>query len=92
MMGLCAAVLMVSSAVFASDVVVTKRGKKYHLPTCALIQGKKAAVMDEQQAVARGLKPCPKCFPDKVSTNKEDRPDPGAAGAAPAEKKDEKKK
>ena len=62
---LCAAIVMVSSAAFAADVAVTKRGKKYHLAACALIQGKKTAVMDEQQAIMRALRPCPKCFKGK---------------------------
>ncbi len=62
---LCAAVLVVSSVAFAADVVVTKRGKKFHLATCTLIQGKTTSVMDEQQAIAKGLKPCPRCFKTK---------------------------
>ena len=60
--GLCAAVIMVSSAAMAADVVVTKRGKKYHQPTCALILKKETSTMDEKQAQAKGLTPCAKCF------------------------------
>ena len=60
--GLCAAVIMVSSLAMAGDVVVTKRGKKYHDPTCALILKKETITMDEKQAQAKGLKPCAKCF------------------------------
>ena len=82
---LCAAVLVVSSVAFAADVVVTKRGKKYHLATCTLIEGKKTAVMDEQQAIAKGLRPCPRCFKTKdVKQNVETMP--------VVDKKEEKKK
>lgn len=62
---LVAAVLIFSTAAFAGDVVVTKRGKKYHSTTCALLNGKQTSVMDEQQAIARGLQPCSKCLKAK---------------------------
>ncbi len=60
--GLCGAILMVSSLAMAADVVLTKRGKKYHAPTCGLILNKETTTMDEQQAIAKGLKPCSKCL------------------------------
>lgn len=62
---LVAAVLMVSTAAFAGDVVVTKRGKKYHSAACSLIAGKQVTTIDEQQAVAKGLQPCGKCMKAK---------------------------
>ncbi|MCB9771315.1 MAG: hypothetical protein H6754_02025 [Candidatus Omnitrophica bacterium] len=63
--GLCAAILTISSVAMAGDVVVTKRGKRYHAATCALILSKQTTGMDEQQAIAKGLKPCGKCLSDK---------------------------
>ncbi len=60
--GLCAAVLLVSSLAMAADVVVTKHGKKYHAPTCGLVVNKETTTLDEQQATAKGLKPCSKCL------------------------------
>lgn len=60
--GLCAAVLLVSSLAMASDVVITKRGKKYHAASCGLVANKQTVTIDEQQAIAKGLKPCGKCL------------------------------
>ena len=65
---LVAAVLMFSTAAFAGDVVVTKRGKKFHSTSCGLLNGKQTSVMDEQQAVAKGLQPCGKCLKAKEET------------------------
>ncbi len=59
------ALAVISSAAEAADVVVIKRGKKYHLPTCSLVQDKKTTVMDEHQAALKALRPCPKCFKTK---------------------------
>lgn len=56
------ALAVISSAADAADVVVIKRGKKYHLPTCPLVQDKKTTVIDEHQAVLRAMHPCSKCF------------------------------
>lgn len=66
---LCAAVMLVSSVAFAGDVAVTKRGKKYHAPSCALIQNKQTSIMDEQQAASKGLKPCGKCLKGDDATD-----------------------
>lgn len=60
--GLCAAVIMVSSLAIAADVVITKRGKKYHDPLCALIVKKETSTLDEKQAITKGLLPCAKCL------------------------------
>lgn len=62
--GLCAAILTISSVAMAGDVAVTKRGKRFHEPTCALILSKQTTSMDERQAIAKGLKPCGKCLKD----------------------------
>ncbi len=62
---LCVCSVLIVSLAFAADVVVTKRGKKYHLPTCSLVVGKKTSTMDEQQALAKALKPCDKCIKTK---------------------------
>lgn len=59
---LSGAVLLAATTAFAGDVAVTKRGKRFHSPSCALIQNKQTSVMDEQQAAAKGLKPCGKCL------------------------------
>ena len=63
--GLLVAVLMVSTAALAGDVVATKRGKKYHSATCGLVANKEKSTMDEQQAIAKGLKPCGSCLKAK---------------------------
>jgi hypothetical protein len=55
---------------FAADVVMTARGKFYHLATCPRVQGKKVAVLDETQAKARGLRPCEHCLKSNEDKNK----------------------
>lgn len=58
----CGAVLMSASMALAADVLITKRGKKFHATTCALVQNRETSVLDEKQAQARGLQPCGKCL------------------------------
>ncbi|MFH1622446.1 MAG: hypothetical protein ABIA97_04920 [Candidatus Omnitrophota bacterium] len=47
-----------------SVVYVTKNGKKYHKETCPFIKNRETVNMDEKEAIAKGLKPCGKCFKD----------------------------
>jgi len=50
-----------------SVVYVTKNGKKYHKETCPFIKNRETISMDEKEAIAKGLKPCGKCFKDNDS-------------------------
>lgn len=54
-----------STSLFAADVYIIKRAKFYHLATCPKLDNKQKSALDEKQAEARGLRPCPICFRDK---------------------------
>lgn len=69
-----ALVLTGGNVLFAADVAVVSHGKKYHDLTCSLLAGKKTYVMDEKQAIAKGLKPCDKCLGLKVTIPLESNP------------------
>ena len=63
------AVLFASTFVFAEDVYVTKRGKKYHKQDCRLISKSDVQKISVEEAEAKGLKPCKRCFaPTKKQT------------------------
>ena len=67
---LLAGMLLVSSTfAFAEDVYATKNGKKYHKTDCLLIQNKGAKPITMEEAMAKGLKPCRKCYGDATSNN-----------------------
>jgi hypothetical protein len=40
------------------------RGASYHLPDCAMVEGKKADEISGGDVASRGLKPCRMCHPD----------------------------
>ena len=63
------AVLVMSTAVFADAVYATKNGKKYHKQECVFIKDRETVKIDDKDAIAKGLKPCGKCFStgEKVS-------------------------
>lgn len=46
-------------------VVVTKSGKKYHLPECSQIQQSKLTPMTRSEAMAKGYEPCKNCKPEQ---------------------------
>ena len=65
MAGLCAMMLSAGTAAFAADVYVTPKGKKYHKADCRMLKNKEAVKMDEDEAIAQGLKPCGICLKDE---------------------------
>lgn len=73
-LGVIAMVLISGPSSFAADVAAVSHGKKYHDLTCSLLAGKKTYVMDEKQAIAKGLKPCDKCLGLKVTIPLESNP------------------
>ena len=56
------AVLVMSTAVFAESVYITKNGKKYHKPECVFIKDRETSKIDDKDALSKGLKPCGKCI------------------------------
>ena len=56
------ALLILSNAAFAEQVFATKNGKKYHKQDCVFIKDRNASEVDDKDAVAKGLKPCGKCY------------------------------
>ena len=56
------AILSAATFVFAEDVYITKRGKKYHKQDCPLIANKDAQKVNLEEAKAKGLEPCKRCF------------------------------
>lgn len=56
------AVLVLSNAAFAEQVFATKNGKKYHKQDCVFIKDRNASEVDDKDAIAKGLKPCGKCY------------------------------
>ncbi|MFC1703553.1 hypothetical protein ACFL1E_02040 [Candidatus Omnitrophota bacterium] len=61
-MAMCLVVLTTASVVFAEDVYVTQRGKKYHKQDCRYIQNREVEKINNEEAEARGLAPCGSCF------------------------------
>jgi hypothetical protein len=56
-------ILLVStSLVWAEDVYATKNGKRYHKTDCLLTKDKGAKPLSMEDASAKGLKPCNRCF------------------------------
>ena len=60
-------ILLSSSFAFAEDVYAKKNGKKYHKMDCLMIQNKGAKALSMEEATAKGLKPCRKCYGDATS-------------------------
>jgi len=54
-------VLVLVSASFAEEVVVTAKGNKFHVATCYLIKNRETTTMDKAAAEAKGLKACSRC-------------------------------
>ena len=58
-----------ASVAHAEDVYVSKNGKRFHREACKLIQNKETAKLSLEEAGAKGLKPCQRCFKDQLSAN-----------------------
>jgi hypothetical protein len=52
------------SASSAKPYRAVARGTVYHLPSCAMVDGKDAVTISKGEVVSRGLKPCRICTPD----------------------------
>ncbi len=59
------AVALISTAAFAEDVYVTKKGKKYHKEGSHYIKGKNVEKITREEAEKRGLKPSKEFLEDK---------------------------
>lgn len=59
---LCLVFLTATSLAFAEDVYVTKQGKKYHSSDCRFIKNRETQKIDIEEAKAKGLEPCGRCF------------------------------
>lgn len=80
--GFTIGILCVSSLVFSADVIVLKHSKKYHLATCTLVAGQQRFIMDEKQAIAKGLKACEQCIIKRSTVT----PAPAVSGAGSPQK------
>ena len=60
------AFLATTSFAFASDVYVTKRGKKYHKKICRMVKDRETTVLSKEEAVKAGYTPCKRCFKEDV--------------------------
>ena len=67
---LCLTFLATTSFVFAEDVYVTKQGKKYHKSDCRFIKNRDSQKIDIEDAKAKGLEPCGRCFGKNDQTAK----------------------
>lgn len=67
MTGLMIACLSAATHVFAEDVFVTPKGKKYHKEICRLIQKRSVTSLEKDAAVGEGYVPCGKCFKEDLA-------------------------
>jgi methylphosphotriester-DNA--protein-cysteine methyltransferase len=51
-------------------VLVTENGKKYHKDGCNLIKSRKTTAISLEEATAKGLEPCRRCFPEMAKAEK----------------------
>lgn len=63
------AIALIAGVCFAEDVVVTARGKKYHKPTCMVVQNKEVTSLDKQKAIDEGYEPCGRCFKEDLAVD-----------------------
>ena len=54
--------LTIASAALAEDVYITKQGSKYHKEDCRFIKNRDTEKIDIEDAKAKGLEPCGRCF------------------------------
>ncbi|MFH1655552.1 MAG: hypothetical protein ABH954_02955 [Candidatus Omnitrophota bacterium] len=67
---MCLVFLTITSSVFAEDVYITKQGKKYHKENCRFIANRDTQEIGLEDANAKGLTPCSKCFGDTEEVTK----------------------
>jgi len=59
--------LSATTCVFAEDVFMTQRGKKYHKEICRLVKNKdNISKLEKEEAVEEGYGPCKRCFKEDV--------------------------
>jgi len=66
--------LTMTTGVFAEEVFMTQRGKKYHKEICRLVKNKENTnSLEKEEAMEAGYTPCKRCFKEdvKVEENKE---------------------
>ncbi len=51
-------------------VFVTDNGKKYHKADCNLVKARKTSAISLEDAKAKGLEPCKRCFPEMAKAEK----------------------
>ncbi|HOX54039.1 MAG: hypothetical protein PHI86_05210 [Candidatus Omnitrophica bacterium] len=68
---LCLVFLTTASAAFAEDVYVTKQGTKYHKQDCRFIKNRDTQAIDIENAKAKGLEPCGRCFGEEEAIDKQ---------------------
>lgn len=69
MLSLMIAFLSAATHVFAEDVFVTPKGKKYHKEICRLIQKRSVSSLEKDAAVEEGYVPCGKCFKEDLAAD-----------------------
>jgi len=65
---MCLAVFSAATLVFAEDVYITARGKKYHKQDCPFIANSNVQNANLEEVKTKGLEPCKRCF---LSTKKQ---------------------
>ncbi len=51
-------------------VLITENGKKYHKPDCNLVKTRKTTAVSSEDAKAKGMEPCSRCFPEMAKAEK----------------------
>lgn len=51
-------------------VLITENGEKYHKPECNLIKSRKTTEVSLEEALAKGMEPCSRCFPKMAKAEK----------------------
>lgn len=59
-----------SKQIKEDSVFITENGKKYHKPECNLIKSRKTTAVSLEEAKAKGLEPCSRCFPEIAKKEK----------------------
>ena len=55
----------------AMDVYISRRGLTFHKQDCSVIQGYEVKKVTLEEAVEKGMKPCPVCLKDNAALNTE---------------------
>ncbi|MGE3982086.1 MAG: hypothetical protein AB7F70_11730 [Candidatus Omnitrophota bacterium] len=69
-LGLLVGMMVLTQAVFAEDVYITKNGKKYHKKDSRFIKGKEVEKLTVEEAEARGYEPSSDFLKDEIKSEK----------------------